>query len=168
MNMLLTDPIGMIASAHRLQLEACNALELIADGLPESVDRRLCAQAAVCLHYDLPVHYRDEEEALFPLIRKRAEKDDKLGDTLERLVEEHREDADLASEIADPLDLLGRGEKVRNPEMVGYMLRGFFERYRRHVKWEESLILPLARLRLSPADLSDLSVSMSRIRAQAD
>jgi hypothetical protein len=56
---------------------------------------------------------------------------------------------------------------VGNPDMVGYMLRGFFERYRRHVHWENTLVMPLARLRLTPEDLDALQAQMSQNRRQA-
>jgi hypothetical protein len=48
--------------------------------------------------------------------------------------------------------------------MLGYMLRGFFERYRRHVHWENTLIMPLARLRLSDIDLASLNAQMETNR----
>jgi hypothetical protein len=51
--------------------------------------------------------------------------------------------------------------------MLGYMLRGFFERYRRHVHWENTLVMPLARLRLTADDLTTLQAQMSENRRQA-
>ena len=69
---LARNPLDMIASAHAVQVQMCDAMERIADGLPDEVDRRLCAQVASCLQFDLPVHHHDEETALFPLLRRRA------------------------------------------------------------------------------------------------
>jgi len=40
--------------------------------------------------------------------------------------------------------------------MLGYMLRGFFERQRRDIEWETSVLLPLARQTLAPSDLAEL------------
>ena len=51
--------------------------------------------------------------------------------------------------------------------MLGYMLRGFFERYRRHIHWENTLVMPLARLRLTPGDLEDLSALMESSRRKS-
>jgi hemerythrin-like domain-containing protein len=51
--------------------------------------------------------------------------------------------------------------------MLGYMLRGFFERYRRHVHWENTLIMPIARRRLGPEDLEALSARMEMNRRQS-
>ena len=161
------NPLDMIAIAHAVQVEMCDAMELIADGLPDEVDRRLCARVASCLEFDLPLHHHDEEHALFPLLRTRALPEDGLDVILERLVAEHSSDNDFASEIAEALEALGQGSRPQNPEMLGYMLRGFFERYRRHVQWETTLVMPLARLRLTPDDLAALQAQMSQNRRQA-
>lgn len=161
------NPLDMIANAHAVQEQMCDAMERIADGLPDEVDRRLCAQVASCLQFDLPLHHHDEEEALFPLLRKRAQPEDGLDKILERLAAEHSSDNDFASEIAEALETLGQGGRPANPEMLGYMLRGFFERYRRHVHWENTLVMPLARLRLTPEDLDMLQAQMNQNRSQA-
>ena len=164
---LARNPLDMIASAHAVQVQMCDAMERIADGLPDEVDRRLCAQVASCLQFDLPLHHHDEEEGLFPLLRARAKPEDGLDKILERLASEHDSDNDFASEIAEALETLGQGGRPANPEMLGYMLRGFFERYRRHIHWENQLVMPLARLRLTRDDLDQLQARMSENRRQA-
>jgi hemerythrin-like domain-containing protein len=166
-NPLARNPLDMIASAHAVQVEMCDAMERIADGLPDEVDRRLCAQVASCLQYDLPLHHHHEEEGLFPLLRARAKPEDGVEQILERLTSEHSSDNDFASEIAEALETLGQGGRPANPEMLGYMLRGFFERYRRHVHWENQLVMPLARLRLTRDDLDQLAARMNENRRQA-
>ena len=62
----------------------------------------------------------------------------------------------FALELADELQLLVDTGMVRNAEMLGYMLRGFFEHQRRHIEWEKGVLLPLARQTLTPADLAEL------------
>ena len=165
--LLARNPLDMIASAHAVQVEMCDAMERIADGLPDEVDRRLCAQVASSLQFDLPLHHHDEEEGLFPLLRARARPEDAVDKILERLACEHDSDNDFASEIAEALETLGQGGRPASPEMLGYMLRGFFERYRRHVHWENQLVMPLARLRLTRDDLAQLAARMNENRRQA-
>ena len=160
------NPLDLIAHAHAHQMQMCDAMERIADGLPDEVDRRLCAEVASCLLFDLPLHHHDEETALFPLLRRRSLAEDGLGPILDRLASEHSADTDFASEIAEALDTLGQGSRARNPDMLGYMLRGFFERYRRHVHWENTLVMPLARLRLTADDLKGLAAIMDENRRQ--
>ena len=69
-----------------------------------------------------------------------------------------------ASEIAEALQTLAQGGRPANPEMLGYMLRGFFERYRRHVHWENQLVMPLARQRLNRDDLEQLAARLGENR----
>jgi hemerythrin-like domain-containing protein len=167
LNPLARNPLDVITSAHATQVQMCDAMERIADGLPDEVDRRLCAQVAACLQFDLPLHHHDEETALFPLLRQCARPEDDLDQILERLAQEHSSDNDFASEIAEALETLSQGGRPANPEMLGYMLRGFFERYRRHVHWENALVMPLARLRLTPEALETLQSAMDENRRHA-
>ena len=158
------NPLDVIAQAHAMQVELCDILERIADGLPDGFDRRLCTQAAVYLQNDLPRHHLDEETGLFVILRERVGPGDDLGDILDRLAAEHLADTDFAAEIAESLDVMGQGGKITNPGMTGYMLRGFFERYRRHIHWENTLIMPVARQRLTPDDLAALADLMEKNR----
>lgn len=161
------NPLDVIAHTHALLLEDCDALEQIADGLPNTVDRRLCAEIASHLQYELPRHHQDEEAGLFPLLKLRSLPGEGLAAILDRLVSEHMADSDFAAEVAEALELMARGAKVTNPGMTGYMLRGFFERYRRHLHWENTLVLPVARLRLTRDDTAALAAIMQRNRAQS-
>jgi hemerythrin-like domain-containing protein len=149
------DPISVIDEEHALQLEFCDVLELIADSLPNRVDLALVRIAIPILRNSMPLHMKLEEEVLFPLMRKRVEGTAHLEAVLERLEDEHDADEDLAGEIADEFELLEKSGTPQNPEMLGYMLRAFFESQRRHIAWENRLVLPLARDILLPSDLVD-------------
>lgn len=162
---LQRNPLDMIAHAHTLQQDLCDALERIADGLPDDIDRRLCARTAATLQFDIPLHHRDEEEALFPRLLLRVTPDDGLEEILERLSAEHSSDTDLGTEIAEFLDTLAEGQRPKNPDMAGYMLRAFFESYRRHIHWENTLVMPLARKRLTDEDYAVIAAVMDRNRA---
>ena len=164
---LTRNPLDIIAHAHAMQQELCDVLERIADGLPDDVDRRLCARAAASLQYEIPLHHRDEEEALFPQLRLRVEPSDDLGDILDRLAAEHAADTDLGAEIAEWLEQLAEGKRLANPDMVGYMLRAFFESYRRHIHWENTLVMPLARKRLTDEDFTQIAAVMEKNRSDA-
>ncbi len=154
-----------IERMHRMQLLLCDALERIADGLPQDVDRRLCQQAMDALRNDIPLHHLDEERGLFPLIERRAEPHDNIQRILAKLSLEHRTDAGYSADLIESLETLSEGRKLGNPDMVGYMLRGFFESYRRHIQWEDTVVLPIARARLTDTDLEDLGRTMARHRS---
>jgi hemerythrin-like domain-containing protein len=112
------------------------------------------------LRFEIPLHHRDEECALFPLMERRALPSDNIHEILARVALEHATDESFTSELIESLEILSSGEKVPNPEMVGYMLRSFFESYRRHIYWENVVVLPLARVRLKPEDMSELERAM--------
>ena len=157
---LRRSPLDLIEHDHLVQSQLCDSLERIADDLPDNVDRQLCRIVIDTLKFEMPVHHRNEELALFPLIENRALPDDNIHDILARLALEHATDESFASELLESLEVLSEGRKLKNPDMVGYMLRSFFESYRRHILWENAIVLPLARARLTSEDLADLSRAM--------
>ncbi len=152
-----SNPLDVIAHEHKWQEKLCNALERIADDLPDNVDRMLVAAVLPMLRVDLGVHIRDEEEGLFPLMRKRSQPGDNFDEIAEVLSLEHSSDEGFADEVLDQLEGLKDGARPQNPDMLGYMLRGFFETQRRHLAWEDAVVLPLARERLTAEDLRQLS-----------
>lgn len=161
---LRRSPLDLIEHEHLVQAQLCDSLERIADDLPDNVDRRLCMKVIDSLKFEMPLHHRDEELGLFPLIEKRALPDDNIHDILARLALEHATDESFASELLESLEGLSEGRKLKNPDMVGYMLRSFFECYRRHILWENAIVLPLARTRLTGDDLKELNRAMMNHR----
>jgi hemerythrin-like domain-containing protein len=161
---LRLDALDLIEHEHRIQAQLCSALECIADGLPDNVDVKLCVEVVNALRNEIPLHHRDEECGLFPLIERRALPGDNIHDILARLALEHATDESFAAELLESLEILGSGESVKNPDMVGYMLRSFFESYRRHIHWENAVVLPLARARLTAEDVAELEQAMTRHR----
>ena len=159
-----TDPFAMMLADHETQWRLCEWLERIADGLPDNVPPALCRKAADALQGAMRRHHREEEEALFPLLLARAEEADMADEIVARLREEHASDEGFAEELVDILGALEAGEGVENPDMLGYMLRGFFENYRRHITWENTVVIPLARRRLTPEDAAVLLHRMRKIR----
>ena len=151
------NPLDVIIYEHELQNRMCNALERIADGLPDTVDVRLITAIVPVVQHDLVIHVLDEEDGLFPLMQERVAPEDNFDAVLETLCLEHAADQGFAEELVDQLELLKAHGKPDNPNMLGYMLRGFFEAQRRHLAWENAVVLPLARLRLRPEDLKSLA-----------
>ena len=56
---------------------------------------------------------------------------------------EHIEDECFAEEVQFELQQIATGQPVLAPEATGYMLRGFFEGLRRHVRHELELMAAL-------------------------
>jgi len=147
------DPISVLEEEHALQLELCDILEHLADGLPHSIDLNLAGIAVNLLKSAWQQHTRLEEEVLFPMLRNRSESGAHVSAMLSRLEDEHETDEGLAHEIASTLKDLIQGAPLTNAESLGYMLRGFFMSQRRHISWENDVVLPLARRILLPEDL---------------
>lgn len=150
------DPLTVIEEDHALHLELCDVLECLADGLPDNADPALARVAVAFLRNGFPAHLRIEERVLSQLVERHADKAGHLLPVVEHLKAEHATDECAALDVADQLQVLAEHGRVANAEMLGYMLRGFFEAQRRHIWWERSVLLPLARQALSPEDLGEL------------
>ena len=150
------DPISIFAQDNLRQKWLCDVLETIADGLPNKLECALASMAAEALKTKVPLHHRQEEEVLFPLLTQRAAAQDNIEAVVQQLRQEHLADDTYASDLIGLLEMMGKGTAPQNPEMAGYMIRGFFETYRRHIAFEDLVILPLARLRLTHNDLEKL------------
>lgn len=164
----MKNPIDIIAREHAFQLELNKSLEFIADGLPDQVDRRLVKEVVAILSNGLEAHFQLEEHVLFPLLRRRAGGDAGLVAALDQLVAEHERDQDISAELVDELRVLAERGRPRNAEMLGYMLRGYFEGQRRHIEWENAVVLPAARRLLSTEDLDMVARSIRHRPARAD
>lgn len=150
------DPLRILREEHALQNELCDLLEAIADGLPKRFDDALALVSVSLLESGLPSHMRLEEEALFPLLRRRVSGDHPLHMALVCLESEHDRDGAILVEIIDGLKTAIADGEVRNADMLGYMLRGFFESQRRHIAWEEAVLLPVAETVLTVDDLREM------------
>ena len=166
----MRSPLDIMEADHHFQNRLCDILERIADDLPDQVDQKLCSTAIHALTVEMPIHHADEEDGLFPLLEKRALPEDNLIEIIANLSIEHATDESFANELLDSLKTLSEGKVPLNPNMVGYMLRGFFECYRRHLHWENTIVIPLARKRLMEEDLHVLKEKMAvnrRVATQA-
>lgn len=156
----IRNPIDVLVWGHQYHLRICDTLEHIADNLLDGVDRASCENAIKALRHDLLIHHRDENHGLFPILRRRSRRGDNVDGILDQLLMEHAADESYAIEVTECLSHLAAGAQPNNPNMIGYMLRGFFESYRRHLNWECKLVLPLARRRLGEEDVTELGQKM--------
>jgi len=161
-------PLDLIERQHAGQESLCETLEEIADSLPGKIDAALMARAVAGLSHDLPLLQRDMNEGLFPLLHDNCLPEDRIDDILPRLQVEKTTDLSFASEIIEALAAMSGGTPVRNPNTLGYMLRGFFESYRRHLHWEKTVILPIARKRLGEGAIHELSDRMEEHRSECE
>lgn len=119
-----------------IQLALCDALEKIADGLPNDVDRQECLHVATHIYAIVKRAHSFEEEELFPIIRRNASSEN-VEDVLQHLHSDHWEDESYAEELQDALfGYITRPQSI-NVDALSYMLRGFFGSLRRHIAFEQ-------------------------------
>ena len=155
------NPLRFLEHEHTLHLQFCDLLEQIADDLPDNVGAERAKSALISLE-SLRPHHQFEEGMLFPLLRRRVKERDNAEPILRNFEAEHSADESLALELSEELDVLAAGAAPRNAHLTGYMLRAFFVSYRRHIAWENVLLLPLAHQRLTEEDLDQLSAQLQK------
>jgi len=164
---LFREPVDYLYADHFRQRVLCKRLDEIA-GDPDGPEvPRLAAMLMDYLEHDLPQHMADEEHELFPRLRVRCRPADNLDRTSALLAEEHRRDADLSAEIIAGLRRLKAGKRLVDERDFTRLAATFAESQRRHLAWEEALILSLARRRLKAEDLREIGRAMAQRRGAA-
>lgn len=152
------DPFEAILAAHAAQRVACSRLDQAA--ALGAVDVATADALRRYLTELLPLHWQDEEHDLFPLLRRRAQPEDAITSALARLAHDHEASAAETVTLSRALDRMTHGEAPDTATRAA--MRGFSDRERRHLAFENAVILPLARLRLTDADRMTLRLSMLR------
>ena len=127
-------------------LRICAALEKIADGLPGTGHQKKTGRVLAFLDKAFSRHVFLHEKCLFPLIRSLEEKNAPLELMLRELEFEHAADRGLIVEI---LSAFMSDSRNTGPDALGYLLRSFFENYRRHAAWERAALYPIVRKHLA-------------------
>lgn len=156
---LLADPLEFIAEDHLREREVCAALDRIATAPQPSAQD--VASALAFLGKELPLHLSDEEEDLFPLMRRCCLPEDEIGRMINRLVQDHHHASVDTPEVISLLEGLGSAEVT---EQERQLLRRYSSYARRHLILENAVVLPIARLRLSESDLESLRLRMMQRR----
>ena len=156
---LLSDPLDFFFAEHFRQRKLCNLIEDLA--LAEVLDSRLAAEVIDFLDHDMALHVQDEEQDLFPLVQQRCAPEDEIGRVISSLSAEHAEDRHLSGiVIAGLRTALRDAVPVAAQSGLREAMIDFARNERRHLALENSVVLPLARLRLTDADLVELSARM--------
>lgn len=162
----LASPLDFLFGEHFRQRVLCGTLDRIAEekGGAEG-------EIAVVLGFlarDFSSHMLDEEEDLFPMLRRRAHPADRIGDVLDELSEEHAFDRLDAAAIVEALAPVGRSQAAVSPTPDNcHLFRRFAANERRHLITENAIVLPLARALLKPRDLEELGRRMAARRGWA-
>lgn len=153
---LLSEPLDWFFAEHFRHRLFCRLVNDVA--VAHVFDGERVTKLVEFLKNDLPLHIIDEEQDLFPLLRRRALPEDEVEKVLGLLSAEHRADAAQAHDVRDRLEdcLARQSAPGMNPE-TRKALQGFASQELRHLALENAVVLPIARLRLGKRDLDGLS-----------
>lgn len=158
---LIDSPLDFIFAEHHRQREAAAILTMVADG---EFNKGGVAELIAFLEHDFALHVGDEEIVLFPFLRRLCLSEDNVDRIIDRLQEEHRTDeSDGAAVIGILKERLG-GHPL--PAHSSGRLRCFAEHIRQHLALENSVLLPIARVRLKPDVLETVAGMLRERRAR--
>ena len=169
---LFREPIDYIFADHyRLRLVLSALDEFINSGYFErglsERWRHNLQQIVQFLEGEYLLHLQDEDQDLFPMVRRHASNGGRRVELLRRLLHAHDEDAALARQVTESLrGIIDGRPPERTVEFLRTSLR-FVEGQRQHLSWENALLLPLARELLVPEEQEKLGRSMAARRGAA-
>ncbi len=160
---LLSAPIDFLIAEHYRLRDVLALLDRLVHGKVRRWDETAGAILAY-LRRDLVWHVEDEERDLFPALLRRAKRTDSIEAAFKVLSAEHQGDELLADAVEEGLAHAIKDKAARFDSTFVSAARSFAENQRRHLAWENVLILPLARKRLSATDQRRLAVRMAKRR----
>ncbi|WP_339930204.1 hemerythrin domain-containing protein [uncultured Brevundimonas sp.] len=160
---LVHEPLNWLFAEHYRHRQLCRLIERV--GTATVLLREEAEEILTFLRQDMALHIIDEEEDLFPLLRRRCLPEDELGPLLGSLSAEHRDDMEQTRVLTALLErALSEGQPPGHDLETRRLFTEFALHERRHIALENAIILPIARLRLTPRDLRALSTRMAARR----
>ncbi len=150
-------PLGYFYAANRRQRRFCAELTA-ATQAPD-----VLAPALKALAIDLAEDFQrleGAEKLLFKLLRRRAEPEDDFSRILGILASDH--DTDRALHLELGAALCAYVESTADRVTLATLVERFVARKLRTIALENAVVLPIARLRLKPADLRQLAANLGR------
>jgi hemerythrin-like domain-containing protein len=155
---LLDEPLDYIFADHFRQRSILAALRRFAAA--GKVNRSEADMVVAYLERDLPLHHDDEDEDLFPALRRRALPEDDLGAVLARLREDHRQAQPMVEMITASLSAHPARDIVRIDSSTREVMLAYAAGEHRHLAIENGIVLAIARIRLTRNDLKAVSRGM--------
>jgi len=158
---LLANPLEFIHEDHLREREICAQIDALVSSEEPNTDALV--NILTFLRDELPLHLEDEEEDLFPLLRRRCEPEDEIGKAIKRLTSDHRHADNATIQVIADLETLSSDRRTPSPDMR-VRLAEYAGHARRHLILENAIVLPFARLRLTTDDLETLRLRMIQRR----
>lgn len=159
---LIDQPLDFIQAGHLRHRAYCAMLGQFV--LQRQASRDNADRMTAFLTADLALHYADEDEDLFPALRRRALPEDDLGAVLARLGEDHRRQTGMAESIAASLSRNPATDIVRLDTSTVEGIQAYVASENRHLAIENAVVLTIAGVRLNRNDLKAMSRAMKARR----
>jgi len=162
---LLASPLDFISEDHLRERQICAVIDGLA--MTDALDRQVTLSVLRFLNEELNVHLRDESEDLFPLLARRCTAEDAIERAISRIRADQIEAFRLLPQVRAMLaGCLDTGTDLTAEDRE--ILTRFAGHVRRHLVAENAILLPIARARLTRADLRTLSKHMQSRRGLPD
>ncbi len=158
------DPLEFLYSEHERVRKQWERLELLASD-PTAADAPEVARSILdFIEHALPLHIADEEQDLFPLLRRRSPSDDGIVAVLKLLTNEHGDDIEHGRSMVRTLRSIETGQAPADPGMFVDYVRAFVMLQHRHQAMENNIVMTAAFDRLTPEDIAELGRKMAARR----
>jgi hemerythrin-like domain-containing protein len=159
---LLATPLDFLAAdSSNLRCVCAYVKRMAAEGRVSGAEADALANF---LSHDLPIHRRDENDDLFPALRRRARADDNLDQLLDGLEEDHRQVEPLVEAILRACRRPQGDAMIPLHARSTKAMKSYADTMLRHLSIENSVVLVLARKRLTSSDLATMSHKMAERR----
>jgi len=166
-----TDPIGMLGDCHRRIIRFLHVLATLAahqKGGPLSEEQRTLLSTSLRYFREAaPKHTADEEESLFPRLRRlEAPGRDAVLAQMESLEQDH-ENANCNHAEVDRLGQLWLTNGQLSPEEASHLEKSVEQLetlYRHHIAKEDTEVFPFAERMLAPVDREAIGAEMATRR----
>lgn len=165
-----SDPTGLLSDCHRrieMFLNTFKAAARFAGRKLTEDESRALETALRYFREAAPKHNADEEESLFPRLRRVHDEDvQAVLAEVSRLEQEHH----WAAPLHDEVDLLGRQWLLEGELTPDQALRfqsavdQLISMYRTHIDYEDRILFPLATRVLSPVEMIEVAQEMAKRR----
>lgn len=163
---LMATPLDFFFAEHFRHRQLCGLIDHLSTAT--FFDPGPIAEVVDFLRFEAPIHIIDEEEDLFPLLRRRCLAEDEVEGVLGVLSAEHKADGVLGKVVRTYLECCLATRAAPGATLEGRRdLAAFATQERRHLALENAVVLPIARQRLTAEDLAGLARRLAARRGMA-
>ena len=160
----LRSPLNFLSAEHARQIAICDVLDRLVRSPRGGADRAELEAVHAYLIRDLPLHIDDEDWDLFPLLRRRCPMTLEVEQMFQLLHNEHETDRELQAELVLNLEHLIKHEAFDDPARFFMNAFAFSQTQRRHLAWENQVVLTRAWRHLTEDDHMELGRRMAARR----